>query len=114
MLSQCWLHIGTEKTGTTSIRNFLAQNRATLLAQGYLYPTAAGEPGHGALTAFALDDSKSDSTRLALGIDRPDLVPAFRQDLLAAFDKEIAASGASQIIVSNELLSTRLRTMDEL
>ena len=33
-----YLHIGTPKTGTTSIQNLLHHNRDTLLHQGYLYP----------------------------------------------------------------------------
>jgi len=32
------LHIGTEKTGTTSIQHFMSQNRTALLAKGVLYP----------------------------------------------------------------------------
>jgi hypothetical protein len=32
------LHIGTEKTGTTSIQHFMSQNRQALLAQGVMYP----------------------------------------------------------------------------
>jgi hypothetical protein len=32
------LHIGTEKTGTTSIQHFMSNNRQALLAHGVLYP----------------------------------------------------------------------------
>ncbi|GAA61862.1 hypothetical protein P20652_3751 [Pseudoalteromonas sp. BSi20652] len=32
------LHIGTEKTGTTSIQHFMSQNRQALLLKGILYP----------------------------------------------------------------------------
>lgn len=33
-----YIHIGCEKTGTTSIQNVLADNRGTLMQQGVLYP----------------------------------------------------------------------------
>lgn len=33
------LHIGSEKTGTTAIQHFLADNRALLKQQGYYYPS---------------------------------------------------------------------------
>ncbi|MCV3336563.1 hypothetical protein L8T90_01050 [Campylobacter sp. RKI_CA19_01121] len=33
-----YVHIGTEKTGTTSIQDFLLQNHDYLVKQGYLYP----------------------------------------------------------------------------
>ena len=36
------LHIGTEKTGTTSIQKFLFQNRRKLLSSGTLFPESAG------------------------------------------------------------------------
>ncbi|MGH6876239.1 MAG: hypothetical protein ACREHV_02550, partial [Rhizomicrobium sp.] len=63
MLSRCWLHIGTGKTGTTSIQHHLARNRRALLAQGYLYAMAPGSGNHHALSAFALEDEKIDAAR---------------------------------------------------
>lgn len=36
-----YLHIGTFKTGTTSIQNFLAENRDLLLDEGILYPLSS-------------------------------------------------------------------------
>jgi hypothetical protein len=46
----CYLHVGTHKTGTTSIQRFCAQNDTALAAAGLLYPRAARleseEPGH--------------------------------------------------------------------
>lgn len=46
----CYLHVGTHKTGTTSIQRFCAQNDAALAAAGLLYPRAArlqpDVPGH--------------------------------------------------------------------
>ena len=37
-MTKLYLHIGTHKTGTTSIQKFLARNRNKLLDLGYLYP----------------------------------------------------------------------------
>ncbi|MBB1296287.1 hypothetical protein [Pseudoalteromonas sp. SR41-7] len=37
-MSKVVLHIGTEKTGTTSIQHFMSQNRQALLAKGIVYP----------------------------------------------------------------------------
>ncbi len=36
----CYLHIGTMKTGTSSIQDFLYINKERLKQQGYLYPTS--------------------------------------------------------------------------
>lgn len=37
-MTRVLLHIGTEKTGTTSVQNFLAQNREVLLQHQVVYP----------------------------------------------------------------------------
>jgi hypothetical protein len=41
--SSVYLHIGTHKTGTSSIQNFLLNNQEYLRERGFLYPTA-GRP----------------------------------------------------------------------
>lgn len=38
-MNQLFLHIGSEKTGTTAIQHFLAMNRECLASQGIIYPT---------------------------------------------------------------------------
>jgi hypothetical protein len=114
MIAQCWLHIGTEKTGSTSIRNYLAQNRTALLSQGYLYPRTPGATNHYALTAFALDDARIEGTRRTLGIGDQEGVSRFRAEFVDSLEKEIALSGANAVIFSNELLSSRLRSPAEL
>src|ERR1700733_2491627 len=114
MIAQCWLHIGTEKTGSTSIRNYLALNRAALLSQGYLYPRTPGATNHYALTAFALDDARIEGTRRTLGIGDQESVSRFRAEFVDSLEKETAAGGANTVIFSNELLSSRLRSPAEL
>ena len=53
MIDECILHIGTEKTGTTSIQKFLATNRTLLKANGVLYPLSPGKVNHIGLEAYA-------------------------------------------------------------
>src|ERR1700722_4174212 len=110
MIAQCWLHIGTEKTGSTSIRNYLALNRAALLSQGYLYPRTPGATSHYALTAFALDDARIEGTRRTLGIGAHESGSRCRAEVVDALEKESALSGANAVIFSNELLSSLLRS----
>jgi hypothetical protein len=49
-MRRCYIHIGTHKTGTTSIQRLLARNSATLLERGFLYPESGrmdeAHPGH--------------------------------------------------------------------
>ena len=57
------LHIGTTKTGSTSIQHVLAQNRDALLAQGVLYPRSPGDPQHD-LLAYAMMENIAHRDRL--------------------------------------------------
>lgn len=49
-MRRCYIHIGTHKTGTTSIQRLLARNSAALVERGYLYPESGrldeDHPGH--------------------------------------------------------------------
>ncbi len=108
------LHIGTEKTGTQTLQRFLARNRAQLAARGILYPRSPGETNHKALTAFAQDDATRDELRIDLGVDDPADLARFRAGLTDALSRELAASGAARVILSNEHLSSRLTTAAEL
>jgi hypothetical protein len=114
MLAKCWLHIGVEKTGTTSIQSFLATNRTALRAEGRLYPATPGPVSHLDLVAFALDDDRIDGTRKAHGLTTPSRIAAFRDDFVRALVTEIASGGVSEIILSSELLSSRIRSPSEL
>ena len=59
-----YLHIGTHKTGTTSLQKLLTSNRQKLLSHGYYYPASATLPfipGHHMLAwALLYGDSKVD------------------------------------------------------
>ena len=114
MLAQCWLHIGVEKTGTTSIQSFLAGNRSALRAAGRLYPVTPGPVSHQGLVAFALDDDRVDGTRKSRGLVTAQEIADFRDEFVSGLLKEIPASGASEIILSSELLSSRVRSPAEL
>lgn len=114
MPAQCWLHIGTEKTGSTSIQNFLAQNRAALRVRGLLYSEAPGVRSHSGLVAYSLDDDRHDSTREVLGVPRRVPLDTFRQRLSEGLEREVVASGTRVVLLSNELLATRLRRPTEI
>lgn len=56
------LHIGTEKTGTTSIQNFLKLNRIKLKKHGYYIPKSPALPSgnHRWITLIAYDKDRTD------------------------------------------------------
>ena len=111
---KCILHIGTEKTGTTTIQSFLGNNRASLARQGILYPSSTGLSG-GSQWGFAacvadrpwendlgrVHDifSKADQQRFREG---------FIQSLQIEFDQR---PFTSTLLISSEHFHSRLATL---
>jgi hypothetical protein len=109
----CYIHVGTHKTGTTSIQAFLAGNRAGLEARGLFVPRAGGngDPAfachhqivrelvestefdlrQGGLDAVAAELERTDarvaclsSEDFSLIYDRPELLAVLRDRISAA------------------------------
>lgn len=57
---KCFLHIGTEKTATTTIQSFLSLNRKRLREYGYFYPESIGFLNHSSLSIAAYELTKRD------------------------------------------------------
>lgn len=95
-------HIGLEKTGTTSLQHFCADNTALLLRHGLLYPTrnkGFGLYNHANLAASYLDDRPQDFTLTTARVSR--------QVAVASVLAEIARSDAPTVLLSAEHLSSR-------
>lgn len=109
-----YLHIGTGKTGTTSIQTFLELNREALKTKGIIVPTSPGRRNHRRLTMYALNDGIIDNTRRSRGLLRDDQVAHFREQFARQFREEAATwSGASKVILTSEQM-TRLRRPGEI
>jgi hypothetical protein len=114
---QLHLHIGLEKTGTSSVQLFFARSQPQLLTVGILYPDTfrprADFDNHAALAAAAqVDDSDRDLTSLAprlAGESRE----AARDRLARQFEAEVAARRPAAIVLSSEHLSSRTRSAAE-
>src|SRR5436189_3975572 len=63
-MTNCFLHIGTGKTGTTSIQRFMTGNRDALRARGYLFPHAPGNGRQQVLTLYARNATHWPLTRI--------------------------------------------------
>ena len=55
------LHIGTGKTGTTSLQEFVRQNAESLLRQGFIFPGHTNEGDQWVLALAALDNGRPHS-----------------------------------------------------
>src|ERR1700690_4476721 len=93
MKTTCFLHIGTEKTGTTSIQNFLSKNRPRLKKQGIIYPRSPGNQSQRDLTVYALgDERQSGGIRRHSGVSSSEQVPEARDRLQSELDAELQGS----------------------
>lgn len=107
------LHIGTEKTGTTSVQNFFRTNRDKLAKRGILYPLAPGQRNHTGLAAAAQEVSKRDPLRKTAGLKTDEHVRKFRGKLLADLEREANARPFKLAVMSNEHCSSRLLEDEE-
>jgi len=120
MFSEAFLHIGTEKTGSTSIQRFLAKNRNELRRRGLFYPVSLGQTNHHLITLYALNNERAASLgnrKLRIAASRAlrgARVPA-REQIVARFESEVSKlePEVDRLIISNEHLHSRLSEKDE-
>jgi len=107
------LHIGTEKTGTTSVQNFFRWNRERLAERGILYPEAPGHRNHTGLATAAQSVDKRDPLRKTAGLKTEAQILAFREELFAGLAREAAARPFRLAVMSGEHCSSRLLEDEE-
>ena len=103
-----FIHIGQQKTATTSIQHFLKNNRRKLIKQGLYVPDSlAGidNPSHYILNNYALDAHRYSSTKerilkknLSLFMDLPEIL---KRDIEAHY-KKASVKNCRDVIWSNE------------
>lgn len=107
-MSEVFIHIGTEKTGTTTVQTGLTNARAQLAEQGVLYPKCLGLPNHLYLPAACMEE-KDGAEILAYTLFQTKLTYAeLAPELKRRFTAELHGVGARKVIISNEHLHSRL------
>lgn len=106
---QIFLHIGSEKTGTTSIQTWCASNRSALMNRGILYSEELGKNNHVYLTCYISQSQRTEDLRRTQGIFDPSAFSNFASQLPQRFATEISKFGGTRMLISNEHLSSRLR-----
>lgn len=104
-LREIVLHIGSGKTGTTSIQDFLHQNRDLLSQLGYLYPGAPGRHRHYRLSLSVQSDSvlqrlptwRGERSRFASA-------DSFRREFHHQLMREINKAAKPNVLLSDEAL----------
>lgn len=104
------LHIGTEKTGTSSIQEALRKSRDTLAKKGILYPELFGTINHMEIAVACRQSSEPDELQIIEqkrfnGIN----LAHYRVKLQHQLVCEIEAGTFDRLILSNEHCHSRLR-----
>lgn len=109
------IHVGLEKTGSTAIQAWLHRERGALLEAGLLVPRSLGMPNHTRLVAACLDDGVIDDLKAHYLSNQRRPEAEWREKVRAEFDAELAnARGWSKLVISSELISSRLHSQTEL
>ena len=110
-----FVHIGLEKTGTTTLQYFMQRNEPVLAEQGFYYPKTLGNVNHIHLAAYAQDSDKIDEIRQSLGVQNADDVLRFREKVEERLADEIGATAptVTKLVFSNEHIHSRLTQFSE-
>ncbi len=117
---KCFLHIGTEKTATTTLQNFLNLNRENLLSQGYLYTKSAGPINNRLVPLLAYNCNSRDDLTKTLGIITSDDLKLHQDNVFNQLSKELNAyfkpsgSGINTVVFSSEHIQSRLRKIEDI
>ena len=110
------LHIGTEKTGTTTTQRWGARNREALARQGVRYSQVLGPTSHFKLYLWCLPPGRNDEGFRRLGIASEPDRQEFRIRLPQEFAAEVSeatSAGCHTFLISNELCHSRLVTLKD-
>jgi hypothetical protein len=112
---KCIVHIGTEKTGTKTIQEFLHINREALMRQGFAFAQSAGPRNDERLALAAYSPDRIDFLRKQKGLASERRLEQHRHELFAELQAELREIGPGRtVLFSSELIQSRLRTDDEL
>lgn len=108
------IHVGTEKTGSTSIQSLLRESYAPLIDLGVLFPRTIGEPCHINLTACALEKTPNHPIRNLLRLTDSSTFSNFVCETKNKLRKEIEDTSPSVIIISDEHINVHLSRVETL
>ena len=105
------LHIGTEKTGTTTLQGYLHAAQEELKKQGVAYYATLGRSEARAIAACAVGDKAPDDFLKQQGVDSADQRQMFREKVEKDFYTAMEALDdcVHTVVISSEHFHSRLR-----
>ena len=111
----CILHIGTEKTGTTTLQRWIRENRDGLADHGVFVPSAFGQLEHVHLVSFGMGNRRFFSPLARAGITRPAQRKAFRVELKERFEEELSGlADDTTVLLTSERCFSNLHKENEI
>lgn len=101
------LHIGTTKTGSTSIQSFLANNRALLATKGIVFPQTLGVTNHNTIPVYVQGKWVDNGLQARQNIKTADDYAAFEEELPQKLIAEVDGLNPTHFIISNEHMHSR-------
>ncbi|MEM7070015.1 MAG: hypothetical protein AAF478_14150, partial [Pseudomonadota bacterium] len=103
------LHLGTDKTGSTSLQRILHLNRKKLRNQGILVPESFGKFNHDKLVSALLDDDVFDNVKLKILARNNWTIDQLRRHIRNSFENDLKNHPATdKIIFTSELIHSRM------
>ena len=111
---RCILHIGTEKTGTTTLQRLLRDNRDSLAERGFYVPAAFGPLEHHHLVSYGLRPGRFFAPLARAGANSKREVRALRNKVRRQFEKELSPlADDTNIVLTSERCFSVLRNPGE-
>jgi hypothetical protein len=107
------LHIGTEKTGSSSLQWWLDENADRLAEDGIVYCKSLLRPANLGIYLYGLGGGSDDGFAvigMTTDSEKTDVVEKFRRDFLAEV-AQAKASGARSFVISDEHCHSRLQSL---
>ncbi|QLE86093.1 hypothetical protein FLM48_14070 [Shewanella sp. Scap07] len=108
------LHIGTEKTGTTTIQGYLSKNIEKFRENGILVPRTVGYPNNLIVPVLCYKEWRNDDlSSFAQNMFETNNYSIFREKVVKSLREEINNSGCSTVLFSSEHLQSRLISVED-
>ncbi len=111
---ECILHIGTDKTGTSTLQKFFRMNESNLAKKDIFYPKTFGDRNHTKLFVYACEPQRRIHLQLILGLTNVQQVEVFRNKIWKSFCQEIKNNDCNKLLLSTEFLSFSLNSNEEI